>query len=322
MRATMHNGRAGKSGVFLARHNDRDFDVSMAEHIRKDQSANNWTWHWNIKNDPNMTFEDTRRCREHFLDLCREHGLEIETDPKEASKTGLSLLEYQRRQEEEKLAEIEKKQADLKEAWNTKVTQANKVIAERAVRQNERENELNARESALDDLKTGLQAREGLLRANEVKQQARETELNALQSDLNERESSLRDREIKVKALYLSAEKKENDLKAQETALKALNEKLQANKAILTRKTQMIDRQASDLTGRESDLTARESDLDDRQKELLEILKKQMKRVSKLSEIELRMFRTISDRAESTDNLDDLETLIRALDQTKEGQTL
>lgn len=473
MRATMHNGRAGKSGVFLARHNDRDFDVSMAEHIRKDQSANNWTWHWQIKDRPDMTFEEaekslydrmfsesleaqnerhrksrhhgrvktmddyrtdrntcpeetiiqignkddtvpadllkriaieqinwesrtfpnviildaalhvdeegaphfhkrqvwiaksddgcvvsqskalqqmgierpdttrkksrynnpkmeyTRRCREHFLDLCREHGLEIETDPKEASKTGLSLLEYQRRQEEEKLAEIEKKQADLKEAWNTKVTQANKVIAERAVRQNERENELNARESALDDLKTGLQAREGLLRANEVEQQARQTELNALQSDLNERESSLRDREIKAKALYLSAEKKENDLKAQETALKALNEKLQANKAILTRKTQMIDRQASDLTARESDLTAREfdlavraSDLDDRQKELLEILKKQMKRVGKLSEIELRMFKTISDRAESTDNLDDLEMLIRALDQTKEGQTL
>lgn len=473
MRATMHNGRAGKSGVFLARHNDRNFDTSVAEHIREDQSGNNWTWHWNIKNDPNMTFEDaekalydrmfsesleaqnerhrksrhhgrvktmddyrtdrntcpeetiiqignkddtvpadmlkriaieqinwesrtfpnviildaalhvdeegaphlhkrqvwiaksndgcvvsqskalqqmgierpdttrkksrynnpkmeyTRRCREHFLDLCREHGLEIETDPKEASKTGLSLLEYQRRQEEEKLANLEKKQADLKDAWNTKVIQANKTIAERSVRQNKRENDLNARESALDALKIDLQAREGLLRANEVRQQARQTDLDSLQTDLDSRELLLRNRESAVKkdsdrlkTLYLSVEKKEKDLRVQETALNDLDEKLQEEKAILICKTYLGNCRLSDLKSRESDLKSRESDLRDRQKELLETLKKQMKRVGKMSEIELRMCKTLSDRADSANNLDDLEQLIRALDQKEAGQML
>ena len=35
MRATMHNARTGKNGVFLARHNDRQFDINKADHIKK-----------------------------------------------------------------------------------------------------------------------------------------------------------------------------------------------------------------------------------------------------------------------------------------------
>ena len=33
VRATRHNGRKGKDGIFRAGHNDRTFDVDNAEHI-------------------------------------------------------------------------------------------------------------------------------------------------------------------------------------------------------------------------------------------------------------------------------------------------
>ena len=50
-------------------------------------------------NNPKQTY--TSMLREHFVDLCREHGLEIDVEPQEASRTGLSLLEYQNRQARE-----------------------------------------------------------------------------------------------------------------------------------------------------------------------------------------------------------------------------
>lgn len=48
-------------------------------------------------NNAKMTY--TRDCREHLIEVCREHGIEIETQPLEHSKTGLSLEEYKARQE-------------------------------------------------------------------------------------------------------------------------------------------------------------------------------------------------------------------------------
>ena len=33
MRATTHNGRASRKGAYLAKHNDRRFDLDKAEHI-------------------------------------------------------------------------------------------------------------------------------------------------------------------------------------------------------------------------------------------------------------------------------------------------
>lgn len=64
-------------------------------------------------NNAKMTY--TRACREHFQELCKEYDLEIETEPQEASKSGLALKEYQRRQEEEKLKEAEKQLESVNE---------------------------------------------------------------------------------------------------------------------------------------------------------------------------------------------------------------
>lgn len=49
----------------------------------------------------------SRMCREHLLQICREHGLEIEEIPQEKSRSGLSHIAYITRQEEEKAADAE-----------------------------------------------------------------------------------------------------------------------------------------------------------------------------------------------------------------------
>lgn len=51
-------------------------------------------------NNRKQTF--SRMCREHLLQICREHGLEIEEIPQEKSRSGLSHIAYMTRQEEEK----------------------------------------------------------------------------------------------------------------------------------------------------------------------------------------------------------------------------
>ena len=48
MRATRHNGRAGKNGVYTDKHNDRNFDTSHADHINPSRSCLNV--YWDIEN--------------------------------------------------------------------------------------------------------------------------------------------------------------------------------------------------------------------------------------------------------------------------------
>ncbi len=64
-------------------------------------------------NNPKMTY--TRAAREHLVGVCRAHGIEIETDPLEASKRGLELTEYKRRREEERLAAARAEYAHLQQ---------------------------------------------------------------------------------------------------------------------------------------------------------------------------------------------------------------
>ncbi|MBP3469445.1 MAG: hypothetical protein J6K26_08005 [Lachnospiraceae bacterium] len=68
MRITAHNGRAGKNGIYSAKHNDRNFDTRNSEHIDDDMSSRNWYWHCYQKVDPDMTFEEaeSRFYEEHF----------------------------------------------------------------------------------------------------------------------------------------------------------------------------------------------------------------------------------------------------------------
>ena len=57
----------------------------------------------------------TRECRKHLIEVCRQHGLDIEEEPKEVSESGLTLLEYKRRQEQSKLKDLQNEIADLQQ---------------------------------------------------------------------------------------------------------------------------------------------------------------------------------------------------------------
>lgn len=57
VRVTQHNGRAGKHGVYLAKHNDRQFDLAHATHIDAKKSDQNIYWSYY----DGMTFEDCER---------------------------------------------------------------------------------------------------------------------------------------------------------------------------------------------------------------------------------------------------------------------
>lgn len=46
VRATRHNGRAGKNGVYTTKHNDRNFDLTHAGHIDPERTARNVYWDW------------------------------------------------------------------------------------------------------------------------------------------------------------------------------------------------------------------------------------------------------------------------------------
>lgn len=61
MRMTIHNARTSKrNGAFTPRHNDRNFDISHAEHIDPERTKGNIYWNW--MNDPEATFEDAEKA--------------------------------------------------------------------------------------------------------------------------------------------------------------------------------------------------------------------------------------------------------------------
>ena len=58
-------------------------------------------------NNRKQTF--SKRCREHLLQICREHGLEIEEIPQEKSRSGRTLEDYQAGEAERRAAEAERR---------------------------------------------------------------------------------------------------------------------------------------------------------------------------------------------------------------------
>ena len=62
-------------------------------------------------NNEKMTY--TAMVRAQFAEICRKHGLEIETEPRERSQSGLELIEYQARQEEKRLQELQREANSL-----------------------------------------------------------------------------------------------------------------------------------------------------------------------------------------------------------------
>lgn len=62
-------------------------------------------------NNPKQTY--TQAVREKFAEICRQRGLEIETTPRERNQSGLTLIEYQARQEEQRLQGLQREADSL-----------------------------------------------------------------------------------------------------------------------------------------------------------------------------------------------------------------
>lgn len=109
-------------------------------------------------NNAKMTY--TRACREHFQQLCKEYDLEIETEPQEASKSGLALKEYQRQQEEKKLKEAEKQLESVNEEIGYQdmyLLNVNELAEQREKELEQVKEELNAREQEIRQTNTEFQ---------------------------------------------------------------------------------------------------------------------------------------------------------------------
>lgn len=77
MRATTHNGRASRKGAYLAKHNDRQFNLDEASHINQDKTMNNIYWHCMLPEHPEMTFEQVEQA---FYNHEFKAGLELKNN--------------------------------------------------------------------------------------------------------------------------------------------------------------------------------------------------------------------------------------------------
>jgi hypothetical protein len=69
MRMTIHNARTSKrNGTFTPRHNDRNFDISHAEHIDPERTKGNIYWNWTGKQ---ISFEDAEKT--FYEEHCRKY---------------------------------------------------------------------------------------------------------------------------------------------------------------------------------------------------------------------------------------------------------
>lgn len=129
-------------------------------------------------NNPKMTY--TAMCREHFLEVCKEHGLELEVDPSETSKNGLDLQEYKLQQEREKLKQAKQERNEIIKQCEQK------------------ESELGGIERDIEDLD---RARKGIRRElYKTQQELEETQNNKKQAD--EERKRLKENNEKLQVEY------------------------------------------------------------------------------------------------------------------------
>jgi hypothetical protein len=164
-------------------------------------------------NNAKMTY--TKLVREHFIELCKEYGLEIETEPKDKSKTGYSLEEYKMKDTKSKLDERE---ASLDSQEETFLNKADKKEKEFQALQDK----LDAQDKANKDLQKSLDTREERLNARESDLTKKDRELQVKQKECDTKQSEA----LQAKKKYYSlAELREKDLKAVQDKLEELEKK-------------------------------------------------------------------------------------------------
>lgn len=130
-------------------------------------------------NNAKMTY--TAKCREHFQEICKRHGLEIEVQPRERSEMGLTQAEYKTRREE---AAADRAEMRMKAAERT--VNGFKEIEEQVSRQ------INDEYGELADI--GLQKQSELSEIDSLKAKKAELqkEVEQLQEERNRQYNSLK----------------------------------------------------------------------------------------------------------------------------------
>lgn len=141
-------------------------------------------------------------ARNKMFELCKAAGYDLEEEPREASESGLTLLEYKRRQEEKKLKALEQRESDL-EAQISDLEKKQKEYAE-----NQRKAEEDAKkalkeredefEEELKEKKKQFDTQMELERANyKTMQEAKEKEFQAKEDKLEAQKKAFEEEKTK-----------------------------------------------------------------------------------------------------------------------------
>lgn len=168
-------------------------------------------------------------CREHFMQLCKEHGLEIIEQPQEKSKSGLEQDEYKAQQEQQRAAHAEEqarqaerqrqaaetatrqqqKAADKAKAERVKAEQDAQNARESVQKARERVSELQTRENTIDARIDAKKA--NLSRLDESEQRIRQGIDNAKEQRLDalrQRDAARADLDVTERLQELSGDMK------------------------------------------------------------------------------------------------------------------
>ena len=164
-------------------------------------------------NNAKMTY--TVRCREHLIELCKGYGIDIDTQPRERSQTGLSLTEYQARREEQRARQMEQER-DIARAERERIRGALTHARARAERAQQRAQEQQAQNDALRASESQIRAqmeREQRMSRQlaEMNERARKT-LQRTNNRLRELEPYLQDAERRQIAEIIRRQEREHEL--------------------------------------------------------------------------------------------------------------
>lgn len=159
-------------------------------------------------NNAKMTY--TAKCREHFQEICKRHGLEIEVQPRERSEMGLTQAEYKTRQEEKAAARAEMRMKAVERTVN-----GFKEIEEQVSRQ------INDEYGELADV--GLQKQSELSEIDNLK-----TEKTKLQEENEKLQEECRKTHKSLLQLASARSERAKELKGMNNALRAKKAEFEA----------------------------------------------------------------------------------------------
>ena len=219
-------------------------------------------------NNRKMTFDAEMRIV--WQNICKEHGLEIETIPLPKNKVGMSLDQKIRQNEEERKRNLEILEAEKE----TLKTEKESFKTEKELFENEKEVLKNEKESFENEKKSFEDEKESF----EAEKQSFKSEKDSFENEKDVLKTEKESFENEKNDFKTEKESLENEKENFELFKKTENDSIEKSKAELAEKTkeaQEILNRESSVTTRETSVTQREADADRREKEQAEWIEKQ-----------------------------------------------